>query len=246
MEPVLRLERAELRRSEGFRLGPVDLVVRPGERVALVGPSGAGKSTLLALASGALAPDGGAVWLDGRRADRLGRRERARLVGLMHQRHDLVEQLRVRHNVQAGLLGRWSSVKALLALVGPVEAPEARRALRRVGLEHALERRTSELSGGEHQRVALARLLVQDPTLMLVDEPVASLDPVHSRELLALLAALVGEGGRALLCSLHQPELALRHLDRIVAMREGRIVADRASPDVEQADLDEVYLSGRG
>lgn len=246
MEPVLQLEGVELRRSGDFRLGPLELVVRPGERVALVGPSGAGKSTLLALASGTLAPDAGRVRIGGHPAVRLGRRERARRVGLMHQRHDLVEQLRVRHNVQAGLLGRWSTLRALLALLGPVEAPEARRALRRVGLEHAVERRTSELSGGEHQRVALARLLVQDPALLLVDEPVASLDPVRSAELLELLTGIGREGGRALLCSLHQPELALRHFDRVVAMRAGRIVADLATPEIGRAELDEVYLVGRG
>ena len=242
MDPLVTLEGVTFGHRDAFRLGPIDLRVRAGERIGLIGSSGAGKSTLLHLISGAGAPpDGGTIRIGGRSVHGLHRAERARAVGIVHQRHDLVDQLRVRHNVQAGLLGRWRLWRATLALVGPFEAPAAREALERVGLGDRFDARTSELSGGERQRVAIARLLVQDPHLVLADEPVASLDPVRAASVLELLTELAGERGRALICSLHQPELAVRFFDRIVGLRDGRVDLDAPASSVSTADLDRLY-----
>ncbi len=223
----------------------VDLPLRPGELIALVGPSGAGKTTLLRVIAGMIRPDTGHVTLDGRRDPwRLPRRERAKLVGMMQQRLDLVAELTVRHNIQAGMLGGWGLGRSLAALLLPVESPLARDAAARLGLEDRLDERVANLSGGEQQRVALARLLVQSPHVLLADEPVASLDPARAGEVLAQLAAWVGDDARIVVASLHDPALAQRHFDRVVGVRHGRIAFDVPAERLSATLLDSLYEIG--
>lgn len=222
-------------------VGPVSLRVEAGEAIALVGPSGAGKTSLLRVLAGQLAPSAGAVSLAGRDPLRLPSRELPRRVGLVSQRLDLIPQLSVKHNVQAGALGRWSLPRSLAALVLPLEHPPARDAAARVGIAELFGRRVADLSGGEQQRAALARLLVQDPEVVLADEPVASLDPALADDLVALLRDRARDRGRTLVASLHTPELARRHFDRIVGLRDGRIAFDLPSAEVTGDVLDDVY-----
>lgn len=134
--------------------------------------------------------------------------------------------LRVVHNVNAGRLHRWSLPRAVLSLAWPRERADVRRQLARVGLAGRLDERTDRLSGGEQQRVALARVLVQDPAAIVADEPVASLDPARAEEVMALLAGLVAERATTLVVSLHAFELALAHCDRVVGLRGGRVLFD--------------------
>ncbi|MBW3543351.1 MAG: sulfatase-like hydrolase/transferase, partial [Planctomycetes bacterium] len=182
-----------------------------GQAVALVGPSGAGKTSLLRLLAGQLAPATGTVSVGGRDLSLLrSRRELPTLVGLLPQQLDLVPQLSVKHNVQAGALGRWSALRSLGALVLPLEHPPARAAVARLGLADRFADRVADLSGGEQQRVALARALVQDAALVLADEPVASLDPARAEHLLVLLRSAARQDGRTLVTSLHDPTLARR------------------------------------
>jgi phosphonate transport system ATP-binding protein len=223
-------------------VGPVSLTVPAGQTVALVGPSGAGKTTLLRALAGQVRPTGGSVLLAGHDLARLpGRRELPRLVGLLPQRLDLVPQLSVRHNVQAGALGRWGLARSLAALLLPLEHPPAREAVRRVGLRERSAARVADLSGGEQQRVALARLLVQDPRTLLADEPVSSLDPARADQLLGLLCGLAGQDGRTLVASLHAPDLARRHFDRVVGLRAGRVVFDLPPARVTAEVLEALY-----
>lgn len=223
-------------------VGPVSLRIAAGEAVALVGPSGAGKTSLLRVIAGQLAPSVGVVRLAGRDPHRpRGRAELPRLVGLLPQRLDLIPQLSVKHNVQAGALGRWGVLRSLAALVLPLEHPPARDAVARVGLSDLFQQRVAELSGGEQQRVALARLLVQDPAVVLADEPVASLDPALADDLLTLLRDLVGERDRTLVASLHTPDLARRHFDRIVGLRGGRVAFDLPPDEVTEDVLHALY-----
>ncbi len=223
-------------------VGPLTLTIPRGQRVALVGPSGAGKTSLLRLLAGQLAPSAGQVSVGGRDLARLrGRRELPALVGLLPQQLDLVPQLSVKHNVQAGALGRWGVLRSLGALVLPVEHPPARAAVERMGLGDRFEDRVADLSGGEQQRVALARLLVQDPALVLADEPVASLDPARAEQLLDLLGAAAREDGRTLVTSLHDPALALRSVDRVVGLRDGQVVFDLPPHRVTPAMLAGLY-----
>ncbi|MDP8938152.1 MAG: ATP-binding cassette domain-containing protein [Actinomycetota bacterium] len=222
----------------------VDLDVAPGERVALVGPSGAGKSTLLGLLNGTLRPSSGRVEVLGRDLARLRPRELRAVqsrIGAVRQQFDLVGPLRVVHNVNAGRLGQWSLARAAWSLLSPRDVGAIDTALRRVGIPDKLHERIDRLSGGEQQRVALARVLVQDPAAILADEPISSLDPARGREVMDLLRDLAVERGRTLVVSLHAFEYAVSHCDRVVGLRGGRILFDAAADRVDAAMTDELY-----
>ncbi len=241
--PAVRLDGVGVRYGPREALAAVDLVVTAGERVAVVGPSGAGKSTLLGVIGGTIAPTAGAAAVLGYDLPRLRGRARRRVqrqIGVVPQSLRLVEPLRVVHNVNAGHLGRWPLWRAAASLVAPGAAPEAEAALRRVGLGGRARERTDHLSGGERQRVAIARLLVQAPSLVLADEPVASLDPARASAVLDLLA---GIDGATLVVTLHDVEVALGRFDRIVALRDGRVAFDRPSGAVTRAALDGLYAA---
>jgi phosphonate transport system ATP-binding protein len=221
-----------VRYGQNTVLNGVSCGIRRGERAAILGASGAGKTSLLRAINGFVPAASGAILVDGidvsKTSGRALRELRSR-IGIISQRHDLVDNLSVHQNVMAGALGRWSSLHALRFLIWPLrdELETAREALGRVGLEHKLRSRTSVLSGGEHQRVAIARALVQRPILLLADEPVASLDPALSHQILELLCRLAEENHVTLLCSLHQPHLAEHFFQRIIELRAGQIVGER-------------------
>ncbi|WP_281372002.1 phosphonate ABC transporter ATP-binding protein [Modestobacter versicolor] len=226
----------------------VDLTVDAGERVAVVGPSGAGKSTLLALANGSVTPTAGSVQVFGVPAGQLHgralRRLRAR-VGTVHQHLELVDQLRVVHNVNAGRLSRWPAWRAAWSLARPQGLPEVLEALTRVGLADRVFDRTDQLSGGQQQRVAVARLLVQRPDLVLADEPASALDPLLADRVLGLLAEPAADRGGALVASLHDPALALRHCTRVVGLVEGRVELDAPAGRLTLGDLADFYGAPR-
>lgn len=216
-------------------LNGISLKVKRGEKVAILGPSGAGKTTLFRAISGFLPIRSGTITVDGTGVNGLrGKHLRAlrRRIGMISQCHDMVDRLKVYQNVMAGALGRWSTSHALRFLVFPLksELAEAGRALEKVGLAHKLRSRTSALSGGEHQRVAIARALIQQPLILLADEPIASLDPVLSRQILDLLCGLAHETGFTLMCSLHQPEFAYEYFDRVIKITEGNIESPAVPP----------------
>jgi phosphonate transport system ATP-binding protein len=207
-------------------LNGISLSLRRGEKVAILGPSGAGKTTLFRAINGFVPIQSGSITVDGISVKELhgkALRKLRRHVAAVSQRHDLVDRLRVHQNVMAGALGRWSAWRALRFLFWPKadELAEAEAALHRVGIAHKLRVRTSEISGGEHQRVAVARALVQQPSLLLADEPIASLDPELSDQILLLICTLASESGFALLCSLHQPEYAYKYFDRVIKIQHG-------------------------
>ncbi len=223
-------------------LGPLSLAITRGERVALVGPSGSGKTTLLSLLARVILPDQGALRIGGRQAESLKPgRELSRYVGIIAQQFDLVDALPVVHNVLAGRLGQWGLLRSLISLVVPQELPVARAALARVGIEQKLYERTEHLSGGEQQRVALARVLVQSPQAILADEPVASLDPARAEDLVRMLTEIAEEKGQTLVVSLHSVQLALKYFTRVVALRHGSLYFDRPAADVTPTDLETLY-----
>ena len=220
----------------------VSLAVAQGQTVALVGPSGAGKTTLLRLMAGSLAPDDGVVRLHGRDIGALTPgRELAGLVGIVAQQYDLVPNLSALQNVLAGHLGSWSLWRSLLSLVAPRDKLLAMRALERVGVADQAYQRAGLLSGGEQQRVAIARVLVQDPAVVLADEPVASLDPARAADVLQLLTGIARENGKTLMASMHAVELAMGHFDRLVGVRDGTVRFDAAPSAVTEAMLANLY-----
>lgn len=226
--PLLELREVGVAGRGTPRLEAVNLVVRPGERVALLGASGAGKSTLLAVAGGVLAPSSGQVVWQGQPPDRRRRhrrRQQARL-GTLWQDLRLIEELTVQQNLNAGRLAEWGWLKAVLNLLLPLETAANAAVLARLDLPPSLlDQPVVALSGGQRQRVAIARLLRQNPTLLLADEPLASLDPRLAQALLALLQEQAA-APRALVLSLHRPDL-LAGFDRVVGLRQGRLLFDR-------------------
>ena len=221
----------------------LNLRIFAGERLAVIGPSGAGKSTLLALCNATVVPTAGTVSFAGRAVEDtdIWRRTHGRSIAHIPQQLLLVLRLRVVHNVNSGKLAEWSTWRAARSLLRPVEVDAVTDILRRVGLADKLNVRTDRLSGGELQRVAVARALRQAPRLLLADEPTASLDPATSSDVMTLLTRLAHEDGVTLIVSQHDVDLALATCSRIVGLRAGRVVFDRPATDVTDALLDRLY-----
>ena len=227
-------------------LSPLSFNILPGEKVALVGPSGSGKTTLLYLLAGILQPDEGVLSIDGRpmTSVRPGR-ELSQLVGLVHQQYDLVPHLSVLHNVLAGRLGQWGLLRSVISLVWPRDRQLAEEALAQMGIGDKVNERTSHLSGGELQRVAIARLMMQSSRIILADEPVSSLDPARAEGLLGLLTDLVrgsdGNDGKTLIASMHSPYLIRKYFSRVIGLREGVLQFDMPSSEMTDEVSDRLY-----
>ncbi len=223
-------------------LAPLDLAIAPGERVALAGPSGSGKTTLLYILAGLLPPDRGELFLDSQPVARLQPgRALSEAVGLVQQQLGLVPQLPVVQNVLAGRLGQWGLLRSLTSLFSARERDTALKALSRLGIADKINERTSQLSGGEQQRVAIARLMVQAPKIVLADEPVSSLDPARAEEILKLLTGLTDETGGAMVASLHAPDLIREHFSRVIGLRQGVLQFDIPARELTPPVLDALY-----
>ena len=249
-KPLVAIESASKVYGTNRGLSPLSLAIHAGERVALVGPSGSGKTTLLRLLAGALVPDEGphAVTIDGKSPANLKPgSELASLVGIVSQRFDLVPHLPVLHNVLAGRLGHWSLGRSILSLVWPMDRRAAQQALARVGIADKINERPGHLSGGEQQRVAIARMIMQSPLVILADEPVASLDPARAEEVMELLVGLVSinddDNGqqRTLIASLHTAPLIRRHFTRVIGLRDSRVHFDLPAAELDDPVLDRLY-----
>jgi phosphonate transport system ATP-binding protein len=220
----------------------LSLNIRKGELVAIIGPSGAGKTTLLNILATVLKPEEGILTIDGVPAEQYKTvKELAKKVGIIRQQFDLVGQLPVIHNVLAGRLSEWGFFKSLLSLIIPQEKNLAAKALERVGLPDKVHEKTSRLSGGEQQRVALARLLVQRPEVILADEPVSSLDPARAEDILFTLTRLAKEEGQTVVSSLHSVKYARKYFGRIIALRDGKLYFDLPVEKVTDNMLEQLY-----
>ena len=225
-------------------LDGIDLEVRKGERVALIGPSGAGKTTLFRLLNCTLRPTSGKLWINGENVETLhGKRlrEARRLIGTVYQQHNLVPRLRVIHNVLAGQLGRWSTVRSLRSLAKPHDIELVHTALTQVGIPDKIFERTDELSGGQQQRVAIARVLLQNPEVILADEPVSSVDPTLASTIVRLLIDISESTRKTLVVSLHSVDLALAYFPRVIGIRRGTTAFDLAPDKISEAMLEDLY-----
>ncbi len=236
--------------ANGLRaLDGVTLCATQGERVAVIGPSGAGKTTLLRLLGASLRPDAGTAFLLGASPWQLGRGPlkhlRAR-IGTVHQQPPIPPRLRVVSAVLAGRLGQWPAWCALASLVYPFDIGGARAALDQVQLADRLFSRCDRLSGGQLQRVGIARVLYQAPDLLLADEPVSSLDPTLADLALSALVDKATRQGATLVASLHAVDLALKWFPRIVGMRDGRVAFDLPAGEVTAERLHALYASEGG
>ena len=259
---MIILDIKDLRKSYGATthvLRGVNLQVEQGEFVGVIGLSGAGKSTLLRCINRLILATSGEIYLprsvfdpqaDGARIDvlKLNRRELRllrRKVGMIFQQFNIVKRLSVIENVLSGGLGYQSSVKSCLKLFSREEKRRALVNLKRVGLLDHAYKRADELSGGEQQRVAIARTLMQDPAIILADEPVSSLDPRLSRVVLDILKRVCLEDGITALVSLHTLDLTREYADRIVGLKQGQIFFDGPARELTDAVAEEVYQDAR-
>lgn len=231
-----------VRHGDVVALNGVTVSVSPGESVALIGPSGAGKSSLIHTAAGLVDATSGNVSVLGSDIAHLrgsALRHHRQRIGIVAQDLGLAPSLRVVHSVNGGRLGSWSSPTAIASLLRPRDRERVGAVLEDVGLKDRIDARTGDLSGGEQQRVAIARTLIQKPDLLLADEPTSSVDPELANQVMALLCD--ANAPWSTVVSVHDPQLAMRHVDRIIALANGSVVFDRPVGDVAQSDIDQLY-----
>jgi phosphonate transport system ATP-binding protein len=242
---MLRLQNLDKQYKTGDRaLKGVNLEVPDGQIMALIGPSGAGKSTLIRCINRLVEPTGGKVFLNDLELSGLGagalRRARRRM-GMIFQEYALVERLSVMENVLSGRLGYVGFWRSYLRKYPQSDVDEAFRLLGRVGLDHMVDKRADELSGGQRQRVGICRALAQDPELLLVDEPTASLDPKTSRQIMRLVCELCKERKLSAIINIHDVMLAQMFAERIVGLKLGEIVYDGPPDGLTSEVLTEIY-----
>lgn len=243
--PVVQLRNVSKQFVNGpLALDDVSFDMPSGQLLCLIGLSGSGKSTLLRHLNGLHHPTNGSVTVMGvdvvnakRPELRLLRRD----VGFVFQQFGLVGRLSCLENVLSGALGRLRAPRFGVFSYSKALRRQALDHLDRVGLADRAFQRADTLSGGQMQRVAIARTLMQQPKLLLADEPVASLDPESSGQVMDLLFRIVIEEQLSVICTLHQVELAMGWANRIIALRDGKTVLDRAVADLDQNEVMEVY-----
>ena len=242
---MLRLVKLDKRYRTGDQaLKSIDLEVPKGQVMALIGPSGAGKSTLIRCVNRLVEPTAGQIWLDQIELSSLGarglRRARRRM-GMIFQEYALVERLTVMENVLSGRLGYVGFWRSFARRFPQDDITEAFRLLERVGLDDMVDKRADELSGGQRQRVGIARALIQNPDLLLVDEPTASLDPKTSRQIMRLIKELCAERGLAAIINIHDVLLAQMFAERVVGLRVGEVVYDGPPEGLVAESLTDIY-----
>ncbi len=225
-------------------LAGIDLTVSQPQVVAVIGSSGAGKSTLIRCINRLVEPSSGSIALDGTditSLNRAGLRAARRRMGMIFQEYNLVERLTVMENVLSGRLGYVNFWQAWRRRYPKDDVRAAYELLERVELTGYENTRADALSGGQRQRVGIARALMQQPDLLLVDEPTASLDPRTGRQIMRLLCELTHERGTPALVNIHDVQLAQTYADRIVGLKAGKIVFDGPPEQLSEASLTEIY-----
>lgn len=230
--------------TSSYLFGPVSLVINSGEVVALVGSSGSGKSTLLQLINGLVTVTSGTVTT---RSSNVGMlrgkelREFRSKIAIVFQDFGVLPRLTALETVLTGALGRLRFPRLGVAAYPKSLRLEASEVLKRVGLGGMDYQRVAQLSGGQIQRVAIARALFQKPEILLLDEPISSLDPENSRLILALVSELAAENKLTVVASLHQVEWASQWPDRIIGLRDGKLVIDKPSSETDLNQLKAFY-----
>jgi len=225
-------------------LRDVSLDVKPDEILIIIGPSGAGKSTLMRCINHLITPSSGHIYFKGLDIPSLhGDQMRAcrRRIGMVFQEFNLVERLTVLENLLIGRLGYMKPLEAFFQRYASEDIDAAEALLTRLGLREFALKRADNLSGGQRQRVGIGRALMQNPELLLADEPTSSLDPKTSVEVMETMAELARERHIPVLVNMHDVNLARRFADRIVGMREGRIVFDGKKEELTNDTLAKIY-----
>ncbi len=244
---MLKVDAVTKRFGAATAVSAVTLEIAGPMMVGVIGRSGAGKSTLLRMLNLLERPTEGRVVFEGREVTALkGRAARAWQAdcAMIFQQFNLVPRMDVVSNVLHGTLGRRSTARALFALWPRADVHRAIDILARLGVEDHAAKRAEALSGGQQQRVAIARALMQDPKIILADEPIASLDPMNAQIVMESLRAIHEEDGRTVICNLHTLDTARRFCDRVIGMRDGRVVFDGTPEQLTTGAARDIYGAG--
>lgn len=225
-----------------YALNNINLKIQKGDMTVLLGPSGAGKSTLLRCLNGLEQPTKGEIFFNGKTIlTKKTLRNIRKKTGMIFQQFNLVKRLTVLQNVLCGRLAYTSPFLSCLKLFSKNDIDLAKFCINRVGLIEKLNDRIDHLSGGQQQRVAIARALVQEPEIILADEPVASLDPISSSEIMDILKDINKKDNITVIISLHNVHLAKKYAKKIIGIREGQIVLQKNNKDLTKEDISMIY-----
>jgi phosphonate transport system ATP-binding protein len=239
MLQIKNLKKTFKGRTEALR--GIDLKANKGEFLSILGPSGSGKTTLLRSINGLENIDSGEIFFDSKKVNKIYLSEVQKKTGMIFQEFNLVNNLSAINNVLTGLLNSSSKFLSMFYLFTKEQKLEALSALETVGLLDKAYSRVDELSGGQRQRVGIARAIIKKPTLLLADEPVASLDPKAADLIMSLLKKINKEFKITVICNLHQIELAAQYSDRIVGLLEGTIMFDKSASHINKKIISQIY-----
>ena len=232
------------RGAEGPAIEDISFSVTEGETIGIIGPSGAGKSTLLRCINRLVNPNEGQIFIEGEQitgAPPAKIRNLRRRVGMMFQHHNLVARLTVLQNVMHGRLGYMSAIDGVFGRYTEEDKQRALSILKQTGLSDFLYHRAGELSGGQKQRVGIVRALMQEPSLLLCDEPIASLDPASAQVVMELICDVCKRRNIACIVNLHQVDAAIKYMNRIIGMSKGKIVYDGPTSGLTEAMIEKIY-----
>jgi phosphonate transport system ATP-binding protein len=241
---MLRIEKLSKIFGNNIAVDSATIEIDRPAMIGIIGRSGAGKSTLLRMLNRLTDPSEGTVLFEGLDVSRLqgrAKRQWQSNCAMIFQQFNLVPRLDVVSNVLHGTLNRHSTLATMFNLFPNSDIEKAITILDRLGIaEHAVKR-AEDLSGGQQQRVAIARALMQDPKIILADEPIASLDPMNAQVVMRALRAIHEEDGRTVIANLHTLDTARRYCDRVIGMRDGRVVFDGTPDQLSTAAAREIY-----
>ena len=242
---MIKFENVSVTYSGGVEaLKDLNLEIKDGDFIIIVGLSGAGKSTLLRTVNNLVKPSTGSVYLEGKNVTSAKKKELKKIrsqIGMIFQTFNLVNRSTVLKNVLTGRLSNISTIRSILGLWPKDQKEMAFEALNQVEILEKAYVRASNLSGGQQQRVGIARALSQKPKVMLADEPVASLDPITSRVVMSYLKKINTELGITTIVNLHFLDLAKEFGDRLIGLRDGKLVFDGNVNDVSDEDFENIY-----
>ncbi|MCZ0702295.1 phosphonate transport system ATP-binding protein [Natronobacillus azotifigens] len=225
----------------------INVKIHRGELVSVIGPSGAGKSTLLRSINLLNHPTGGEIIFEGENVAKAKGKELRhirRRIGMIFQHFNLIKRSPTHQNVLHGRLGYMSSLKGGFGRFSDQDMSEALAILDRVGLADQAFKRADELSGGQQQRVGIARAIAQSPSLILADEPIASLDPSSSENVMNYLQRISREDGITTIVNLHQVDFAKQFADRIIGIKAGEVVFDGKPKELTEGIINHLYYAG--
>lgn len=245
MEPLLSVINIKKTYSNQTQaLKGVSFDIHEGEFVAVIGSSGSGKSTLLRAINQLIRQTEGSIVFKGQTLEKLNSKKlkaARREIGMIFQHYNLIDRLTVIQNVLHGRLGYMNDFQGVFELYSMEDRWNALKLLERVGLEKEVYKRADQLSGGQKQRVGISRALAQKPSLMLADEPIASLDPITSVVIMDYLHKICKEDGISAIVSLHQVDFAIRYAARIIGIKDGLVVFDGRPELLTAAKIEEIY-----